>query len=235
MEARKAGLEDEMNDFEPDEERPMEIHRAWIEVGCPLSFYGFQTARKGKGRAVDTAQAVSEHDDPQQSASASKPDALTGALSQKFGLPEATLKAFSSKAVARAKRLAGLPRNTPAHPKFKPLKGAAKEEVSALIDQTLATLLQLSQAHGTDPTAATKLFQKKLNFFSRSTWDMWEMYHALKRENKGGENEENSEDEEDEEETCMSDGDDEASRSNEEHGAQSMSIIPITSIYCDFH
>lgn len=220
MEARKAGLQDEMNDFEPDEERPMEIHKAWIEFGRPTSFSAFQTARKGKGPAVNMAQAFSQAEElpaPQQSTSAYKPDALTGALSEKFGLPEATLKAFSSKAVARAERLSGLTKNAPSGPKYKGLKGAAKEEVSALIDQTLTTLLQLSQKHGTDPTAATNLFQKKLKYFSSSTWDMWEMHHALTREE--GENEE---------EACQSD--DEVSEPNED-GSQSTSIIQITSIF----
>jgi hypothetical protein len=218
MEAWKAGLQDEMNDFEPDEERPMEIHKAWIEFGRPTSFSAFQTARKGKGPAVNTAQAFSPPEEPpapQQSTSAYKPDALTGALSEKFGLPEATLKAFSSKAVARAEHLSGLATNAPAVPKYKGLKGAAKEEVSALIDQTLTTLLQLSQKHGTDPTAATNLFQKKLKYFSSSTWDMWEMHHALMRE-----------DGEDEEEACQSD---------DEDGSQSTSIIQITSIFCNLH
>jgi hypothetical protein len=238
MEARKAGLQDDMNDFEPDEERPMEIHEAWIKFGCPVSFPAFHTAIKGKGRAVNTVNIPSEPkapSPPQQSTSPDQPDGLTEALSEKFGLPEATLKAFSSKAVARAQRLSGLPKDSPVRPKYKLLKGVAKEEASTLIDQTLTTLLQLSQKHGTDPTAATKLFQKKLDYFSSSLWDMWEMHHAVERAVKDWENKEDSEEEEEEEETRQSDGNDEVSGSDGEDGdgIQSMSIIQITFTDCD--
>ncbi len=138
-------------------------------------------------------------------------------------LPEAMLKAFSSKAVAKAQRLSGLPKDAPSAPKYKPFKGAAKEEASAFIDQTLMTLLQLSQKHGTDPTAATKFFQKKLDYFSSSLWDMWEMHHAVKRVTKHSD----SKDEE-EEGACQSSGEDEVSGCDGEDGSQGMSIIQNT-------
>lgn len=227
MEARKAGFQDDLNDFEPDEERPMEIHQAWIKYGCPTSFGAFQTTRKGKGRAVNTIQAHSEPNKPsarEPSASVDQLDPLTGALSERFGLPEATLKAFSSKAVAKAQRSSALPKETRSGPKYKPFKGAAKEEASALIDQTLTTLLQLSQKHGTDPTAANKLFQKKLNYFSSSLWDMWEMHHAVKRATKHSENKEDGKDEE-EEGACQSSGEDEVSGCDGEDGSHGTSII----------
>jgi len=235
MEARKAGLQDDLNDFEPDEQRPIEIHEAWIKFGCPTSFGAFQTMLKGKGRAVNTVQAYSEPKEPsarEPSTSADQPDPLTGALSDKFGLPEAMLKAFSSKAVAKAQRLSGLPKDAPSAPKYKPFKGAAKEEASAFIDQTLMTLLQLSQKHGTDPTAATKFFQKKLDYFSSSLWDMWEMHHAVKRVTKDQENKEDGKDEE-EEEPCQSGGEDEVSGSDGEDGSQGTCIVQITAIYCN--
>jgi hypothetical protein len=44
------------------------------------------------------------------------------------------------------------------------------------MNQSLTNLLQLSQKYGTDPTAAMKLFQKKLHYFSSLLWYMWKMY-----------------------------------------------------------
>jgi len=228
MEARKAGFQDDMNDFEPDEDRPMEIHEAWIKFGCPMSFSAFRTMQKGKGCAVNAVQTYSE---PKEPAAADQLDPLTGALAEKFGLPEAALQSLLSKAVAKAHRLSGLPKDTPAAPKYKPLKGAAKEEASALIDQALVTLLQLSQKHGTNPTAATKLFQKKLNYFSSSLWDMWEMHHAVKRATKHeGGKEDGDGQEDEEEEACQSGDDDEVSGSDGEDVSQCTSIIQITAI-----
>jgi hypothetical protein len=230
MEARKAGFEDDMNDFEPDEDRPTEIHEAWIKFGCPMSFSAFQTMQKGKGRAVDAVQTYSE---PKEPSAADQLDPLTGALSEKFGLPEATLKSLSSKAVAKAHRLSGLPKDTLAAPKYKPLKGTAKEEASALIDQALITLLQLSQKHGTDPTAATKLFQKKLDYFSSSLWDMWEMQHAVKRATKPRQRKEDGDSKEDEEEeACQPSGDD---GSDGEDASRRTSIFHITTIPHNLH
>ena len=224
MEARNAGFQDDMNDFEPDEDRPMEIHEAWIKFGCPTSFSAFRTMQKGKGRAVNAAHTYSE---PKEPSPADQLDPLTGALAEKFGLPEAALQSLSSKAVAKAHRSSALPKDIPAVPKYKPLKGAAKEEASTLIDQALITLLQLSQKHGTDPTAATKLFQKKLEYFSSSLWDMWEMHHAVKRATKHEEGNEDGDSKEDEEE---SGGDDEVSGSDGEDASQRTSIIQITAI-----
>ena len=65
-----------------------------------------------------------------------------------------------------------------------------------LIDQTLMNLAQLSEKHGTDPTAAMKLFQKKLDYFSGSLWDMWEMQRAVEQANKALGNDCNSDGEE---------------------------------------
>ena len=239
MEAWKAGFHDDMNDFKPDEECPMEIYKAWTKLGCPMSFCAFQMMLKGKGHAVDAVQAYSEPKGPsspsshQWSTSADQLDPLTGALSERFGLSEVSLKALSSKAVAKAQCLSSLPKGIPAAPKYKPLKGAAKEEACTLIDQTLTTLLQLSQQHGTDPTAATKLFQKKLNYFSSSLWDMWEMHHAVKRVMKGWEKGDGIEDEN--EEVCQSSGDDEVSGSDQGDGLQGASILQITAIYQTLH
>ena len=239
MEARKAGLKDDLNDFEEDEGRPIEIHEVWTKLGQPLSFKAFQSAQKGKG-PVPPKPSVD-----MQSTSTDQPDVFTGTLSSKFGLPEAALKAFSSKAVARAQRSSNLPKDPPIR-KYKPLKGAAKEEASQLIDQSLTSLLQLSEKYGTDPTAAMKLFQKKLDFFSSSLWDMWEMHHAVKRATKGWDNneeheeeeedgeQEGEEDEEQEGEAGPSDGtrgDDEAPGSDMEDGSQSTSITQINSFY----
>jgi len=142
--------------------------------------------------------------------------------------------------VAKAQHLSGLPKNTPAAPKYKPLKGTAKEEALALIDQTLITLLQLSQKHGTDPTAATKLLQKKLDYFSSSLWDMCEMHHAVKRATKHGEGKEDGDCKEDgkedeEEEACQSGGDHEVSGSDGEDVSQCTSIIQITAIPHNLH
>ena len=234
MEAQKAGFQDDMNDFEPDEDRPMEIHEAWSKCGCPMSFSAFRTLQKGKGRAVNAGQTYSE---PKEPSAADQLDPLTGALSEKFGLPKAVLQSLSSRAVAKAHRSSGLPKDTPAAPKYKPLKGTAKEEAAALIDQTLITLLQLSQKHGTDPTAATKLFQKKLDYFSSSLWDMWEMHHAVKRATKEGEGGEVGDSEgdgdgkEDEEEEARQSGD-EVSESDKGGTSQPMSIVQITTIPC---
>ena len=187
MKARKAGLKDELNDFEEDEERPIEIHGVWANLGYPTSFKAFQTAQKGKARAISPAPPKSM--EPSLNVPSTSADQLTGVLSAKFGLPQAALDAFSTKAVARAQRSSNLPKDSSAGGKYKPLKGVVKEEVSALIDQALASLLQLSEKHGTDPTVATKLFQKKLDYFSRSLWDMWEMQCALKRVSASANNE----------------------------------------------
>ena len=236
MEARKAGLQDDLNDFEEGEARPIEIHEAWTKLGSPMSFQAFQTARKGKARATTPIPPTPSINPP--STSAIQPDAFTGALSSKFGLPKAAIEAFSSKAVARA---SNIPKGKAGSCKYKPLKGAAREEASLLIDQALTSLLQLSEKHGTDPTAATKLFQKKLDYFSGSVWDMWEMQHALKRATKGGDQNGNSDGEEEDgggEEASPSDrtgGDDEAPVSDKEDGSQGMSIAPINSIYCYSH
>jgi hypothetical protein len=147
------------------------------------------------------------------------------------------LKSFSSKAVARAQRSSDLPKDTPPIRKYKPLKGVAKEEASLLIDQALTNLLQLSQKHGTDPTAAMKLFRKKLDYFSGSLWDMWEMHRAVKRVTKGWDDNNNSEeeeeDEEEEEEAGQSNGtggDNEVPGSDGEDDSQSMCIAQINSI-----
>jgi hypothetical protein len=223
MEARKAGLHEDLNDFEEDEGRPIEIHGVWTALGCPLSFKAFQTALKGKARAVPPRPNEPSVNGP--SAPADQSDALTGALSSKFGLPQAALKAFSSKAVAQAQRSSNLRKDTPA--KYKPLKGAAKEETSVLIDQALTSLLQLSQKHGTDPTAAMKLFQKKLEYFSSSLWDMWEIHRAVSRVTKGEVKDNNGEDEEEDEEeagaSTETGGDDKATGSDGE-GSQGTSI-----------
>jgi hypothetical protein len=229
MEARKAGLKDDLNDFEEGEERPFEIHRRWTELGCPTTFKLFQTAQKGKARAISTV--------PPASNSASKDipstlggDELAGVLSEKFGLPPAAIQAFSANAVARAHRSSNLPKDSSAGRKYKPLKGAAQEEVSILIDQVLNSLLQVSQKHGTDPTAATKLFQKKLDYFSSSLWDMWEIQSAVKRETKGwgkgngGKGNGDKEDEDEVEEEGA--GDDESPGSDQEGGMSTTQINP---------
>lgn len=122
---------------------------------------------------------------------ADQPDAFTGALSSKFGLPEAALKAFPPKAVAQAQHSSNLPKDMPA--KYKPLKGVAKEEASLLIDQVLTNLLQLSQKHGTQSHSYNKLFQKKL---SGSLWDIWGCTMLFKRATKGWDKNNNSEEEE---------------------------------------
>ena len=44
MEARKAGLPDDLNNFEEGEAQPVEIHEAWTKLGNPMSFNAFQTA-----------------------------------------------------------------------------------------------------------------------------------------------------------------------------------------------
>jgi hypothetical protein len=210
MEARKAGLQDDLNDFEEDEERPIEIYRAWTELGCPTSFNSFRTAQKGKGRAVSPV--LPQPDTPAVNMLSTSGDQLTEALSSKFGLPEAAIQAFSSKAIASAQRSSDLPRNAPRGQKYKLLKGVAKEEASELIDEALSNLLRLSQKHGTDPTAAMKLFRKKLDYFSSSLWDMWEMHQAVKRVTKGsdtdgsGEEEEEDNEEEEEEDAPPSNG-----------------------------
>lgn len=221
-----------MNDFEPDDMRPMEIHEAWVKFGCPPTFQEFRALLTGKGRATNPLNPSSESTEPsapKPSTPADQPDGLTGALSKKFGLPATALNAFSAKAVARAEGLSGLPKSKPVARKYKPLKGAAKEEVSALIDEALKSLLQLSQKHGTDPTAATKLFQKNLDYFTSSLWHMWEMSNAVDRATKGSENAEDSEDEDadgDEgREVHQSGNDDDTSGSNEVDGSQSRSFF----------
>ena len=232
MEARKAGLPDDLNDFEEGEARPVEIHEAWTKLGDPMSFNAFQTARKGKARATTPIPPTPSVNPP--STSAVQPDAFAGTLSLKFSLPKEAIEAFSSKAIARA---SNIPKAKAGSRKYKPLKGAAREEASSLIDQALTNLLQLSEKHGTDPTAATKLFQKKLDYFSSSMWDMWEMQHALKRATKGGDKNVDSEGEE----ASPSDGtrgDDKTAGSDKEDkedGSQGMSIAPINSVYCDSH
>jgi hypothetical protein len=196
MEARKAGLSDDLNDFEEGEDWPMEIHEAWTRLGCPTSFQAFQRAWKGKMCAIS---AVPQQDEPPVDAPSTSADQFTGALSAKFGLSEEVLKTFSSKAIARAHCSSDLPKNSSTGRKYKPLKGVAREEASMLIDQALTNLLQLSQKHGTDPTAASKLFQKKLEYFSSSLWDMWEMQHAVERATKHWDKENGEEEEENEE------------------------------------
>jgi hypothetical protein len=86
-------------------------------------------------------------------------------------------------------------------------------------------LLQLSQKYGTDPTAAAKLFQKKIDYFSTSLWDMWEMRCAVERVPKGSDKD-NGEDEEEEQEeepgpSNGTGGNDEVPGSNREDGSQS--------------
>jgi len=209
MEARKAGLPDDLNDFEEGEERPTEIYGAWKELGCPTSFEAFRTAQKGKGRAASPPPLPQQHE-PAVDAPSTSGDPLTKALSSKFGLPEATIHAFSSKAITSAQRSSDLPRDMPRGRKYKPLKGVARDEVMELIDQALSDLLRLSQKHGTDPTAAMKLFEKKLDYFSSSLWDMFQMHSAVKRvpkgSDKGGSGEEEEEDMEEEEEASPSNG-----------------------------
>jgi hypothetical protein len=100
MEAQKAGLKHELNDFEEDEERPIEIHEAWAKLGYPTSFKAFQMAQKGKARAISPAPPKSK--EPSLNVPSTSADQLMGALSAKFGLPKAALDAFSAKAVARA-------------------------------------------------------------------------------------------------------------------------------------
>jgi hypothetical protein len=225
MEARNAGLQDDLNDFEEGEERPVEIHRQWMELGCPMTFKAFQTAQKGKACAISPAPPIS-NSPSKDTPSALGGDELAGVLSEKFGLPPAAIQAFSAKAVARAHRSSNLPKGSSAGPKYKPLKGAAKEEVSTLIDQALNSLLQVSQKHGTDPTAATKLFQKKLDYFSSSLWNMWEIQYAAKREAKGwGEDNSGNEDEDEVEEEGS--GDDESPGSDREDGMSMTQINPI--------
>ena len=180
-EAQKAGL-DELNDFEEGEGRPVEIHEAWTQLGCPTSFSAFQTARKGKARAISPIPPTLSSN--AQPTPLSQPNDFTGALASKFGLPDAAIHAFSSKAVSWAERSSSIAKGKVASFKYKPFKGAAREEASVLIDEALRKLVELSQKHGTDPTATTKLFQKKLDYFSGSLWDMWEIQHALKRVTK---------------------------------------------------
>ena len=84
----------------------------------------------------------------------------------------------------------------------------------------------------------------KLDYFSGSLWDMWEMQHALKRATKGGDKNIDSKGEEEDEggeEASPSDGtrgDDKTAGSDKEDkedGLQGMSIAPINSVYCDSH
>ena len=86
MEAQKARLKDDLNDFEEGEERPIEIHRAWTELGCPTSFEAFQIARKGKGCAI------LQPEEPAVDMPSMSGDQFTKDLSAKFGPPEATIK-----------------------------------------------------------------------------------------------------------------------------------------------
>jgi hypothetical protein len=196
MAAQKAGLDDNLNDFEEGEDQPVEIHQVWTKLGCPMSFKAFQSGQKGKARALSL---VPQPHKPLIEVQSTPTDPFTGALSAKFGLPEAAINAFSSKAIARAHRSSDLLKDTSAARKYKPLKGVAREEALVLIDQAIMNLLQLSQKYGTDPTAATKLFQKKIEYFSTSLWDMWEMHCAVERVPKGSDKD-NSQDEEEEQE-----------------------------------
>jgi hypothetical protein len=41
MEAQKARLKDDLNDFEDGEEWLVEIHEAWTKLGQPMSFKAF--------------------------------------------------------------------------------------------------------------------------------------------------------------------------------------------------
>ena len=159
-----------------------------------------------------------------------------GALSTKFGLPEAVLKSFSSKAIARAQHSSDQPKD-PASRKYKPLKGIARDEASLLIDQVLVHLLRLSEKHGIDPTAATKLFQKKLDYFSSSLWDMWEIHQAIKRGTNGSDENNSEEEEEDEnKEEGPSDGTGGGNKvtgfDDMENVSPSMLISQINSISC---
>ena len=163
-------------------------------LGCPTSFKAFERARKGKARAISP---VPQPDQAPVDAPSTSADKLMGALSTKFGLPEAVLKSFSSKAIARAQCSSDRPKDPASH-KYKPLKGIARDEASLLIDQALVHLLQLSEKHGIDPTAATKLFQKKLDCFSSSLWDMWEIHQAIKWGTNGSDEDNSEEEEEDE-------------------------------------
>ena len=181
-------------------------------------------AQKGKARAISPVPPTS-NSPSKDCPSTLGGDELAGVLSEKFGLPQVAIQAFSAKAVAQAHHSSNLPKGSSAGRKYKPLKGAAKEEASTLIDQALNSLLQFSQKHGTDPTAATKLFQKKLDYFSSSLWDMWEIRCAAKRGTKGW-GEENS-DEEDEDEAEEGAGDDESPGSDGEGGMSMTQINPI--------
>jgi hypothetical protein len=193
-----------------------------------MLFKAFQRARKGKVCAISP---VPQPHEPLVEAESTSTDPFTGALSAKFGLPEAAINAFSSKAVAQAHHSSDLPKDVPAARNYKPLKGVAREEALVLIDQALMNLLQLSQKYGTDPTAATKLFQKKLDYFSSSLWDMWEMHCTVERATKDWDEDNGKEEEEEDKEAVGpshgSRGDDEVPASDRENGT---SITQLNSI-----
>lgn len=167
-----------MNDFEEDEVRAHDVYEQWRKFNSPPSYSAFKTAQKGKLREegpIPPAQANVANKDKN-----SAPD-LTATLSTKFGLPEPTLQAFSAKAIARG--LPGSKSNKQAKTdvRYKPFRREVKEQAGAVVDKALGDLLHLSKVHGTDPTMATRLFQKKLEFFSNSVWDMWQMAAAADR------------------------------------------------------
>lgn len=177
LQAREANLKDDLNDFASGEdERPTEIYNAWTELGCPSSFTEFLTARKGKGREVDPLPANST-----SSERVGEGDDFTGALSAKFGLPEAQVKAFATQSIARAYKSAKLPKSASGSVRYKALQGEALEAVTECIDSSLMRLCEISEQHVTDPTGAMKLFLKKLEFFTKSTWDQFQISTALER------------------------------------------------------
>jgi hypothetical protein len=94
MEAQKAGLKDELNDFEEDEEWPIEIHEAWAKLGYPTSFKAFQTAQKGKARAISPAPPKSK--EPSLNAPSTSADQLTGSVSEVWS-PQGSTRCFLGK------------------------------------------------------------------------------------------------------------------------------------------
>lgn len=174
-----AGL-DPLNDFQEEEGRPAEIYQQWVDLKKPSSYAVFRAGHKGKGGPFQRPR-----EPPVEKPADDLPKAadLTSSLSASFGLSEEALKAFSAKAVARGQPGTPGTGNANTRVRYKTFNGKAKEEVEHVIDEALAMLAQVSQKHGTDPTLAAKLFVKKLDLFSSSLWDLWQIRQAARRQN----------------------------------------------------
>lgn len=194
---QKSDLEDELNNFDPDElPRATEIYQKWDKLGCPSTFAAFQTTLKGKARPVSPSpsratgsnEAVKKASlQPVRPAPSNATTPVDQSLQLRdtallqFALSKGAVKHLEETAKACAGCSVGMPKTSSTSTKYQALKGTAKERVVDIINWVVQEILDVSAKCGTDPTAATKLFWKKLKVLSSLVWDMWQINAAVER------------------------------------------------------